>query len=81
MKILTFLVLSMSFLFASVDINHASAKELTSLKGVGNKKAAAIIEYRQAHCFKSLHEILNVKGLGKKFLEKNKAQMSVGKCK
>ena len=81
MKILTFLVLSMSFLFASVDINHASAQELTSLKGVGNKKAVAIIEYRQVHCFKSLNEILNVKGLGKKFLEKNKDQMSVGKCK
>ncbi len=81
MKILTILVLGISFLFASIDMNNASIKELSSLNGIGAKKAAAIIEYRKGHCFQSLNDITNVKGLGKKFLEKNKAQMTLGKCK
>jgi len=39
MKIITLLLLSISFLFANIDINHADAKELTTLKGIGAKKA------------------------------------------
>ena len=56
-----------------VNINTASAKELAeNLKGVGPKKALAIIEYREANGpFFAPEEITNVKGIGPKTLEKN----------
>lgn len=54
---------------AAVDINHASAKELMSLKGVGEKRAEAIIAYRQQHgLFKSVNELSAVKGFSEKKL-------------
>ena len=81
MKILTMLILGMSLLFGAVDLNNASQKELTTIKGVGVKKASAIIDYRKTHCFKNVGEIVKVKGLGKKFLKKNKANLKVGACK
>ena len=80
MKFLVFLVLTVSFLFGAIDINNASAKELTSLKGIGEKKAASIVEYRKLHCFKSVDEITLIKGIGKKTLEKNRDNIEVGTC-
>jgi competence protein ComEA len=70
-----------SLVFASVDINKASIKELSSLKGVGNFKAKMIVEYRKGHCFKSIDELSKVKGIGKKILKKNAKDLIVGKCK
>ena len=81
MRILTMLVVGFSLMFGSIDINNANVKELSSLKGIGNKKAVAIVEYRKAHCFKSVDEIVKVKGIGKKFLQKNKKNLKAGKCK
>ncbi len=53
----------------AVDINHADAKELMSLIGVGEKKAQAIIAYRQEHgLFKSVTELSSVKGFSEKKL-------------
>ena len=56
-----------------VNINTASAQQLAeNLKGVGPKKALAIIEYREANGpFFAPEEITNVKGIGPKTLEKN----------
>lgn len=52
---------------APVDINHATATELTTLKGIGEKKAAAIISYRDSHgAFNSIDDLSKVKGIGKK---------------
>jgi len=81
MKILMTLLLGVSFLFATVDLNHASKKQLMSLKGIGNKKAVAILEYRKKHCFKNVKDIVKIKGLGKKFLEHNRKNLQVRKCK
>ena len=80
MKIITLLLLAMSFLFANVDINHATAKELTTLKGIGVKKAQAIVTYREHQCFKSIDEFVKVKGISKKTLEKNRANLTIAKC-
>ncbi|MBM7613852.1 helix-hairpin-helix domain-containing protein [Alkaliphilus hydrothermalis] len=54
-----------------ININHASAEELTKLKGIGEALAARIIEYRQQQGpFNSIEEIKNVKGIGeKKYLQ------------
>jgi competence protein ComEA len=81
MKILAMIVLGMSLLFGAVDINSASKKELSGLSGIGPKKAEAIIKYRDKNCFKNLNELTNVKGIGKKTIQKNKKNLKVGKCK
>jgi len=81
MRYLVLVLMAVSFVFGSVDINSANEQELSTLKGIGNKKAEAIIAYRKAHCFKKVDEIVDVKGIGKKFLEKNKKNLEVGSCK
>ncbi|WP_339722925.1 helix-hairpin-helix domain-containing protein [uncultured Paraglaciecola sp.] len=59
-----------------VDLNTATLEQLVTLPGVGKKKAAAIIEYRTKNGkFKSVDELVNVKGVGKKMLEKLKGQV------
>ena len=52
----------------SVDINTADASELASgIKGVGEKRAMAIVEYRESHGpFQSVDELMKVKGVGQK---------------
>ncbi|MBF7686665.1 ComEA family DNA-binding protein [Acinetobacter rathckeae] len=56
-----------------ISINQADLKTLQQLHGVGEKKAQAIIEYRQTHGpFKQLSELKNVSGIGEKLFEKNK---------
>ena len=64
------------FSFASevVNINTADAAALsTNLKGIGPKKAKAIVQYRKKHGkFKSADDLLNVPGIGPKTLNENK---------
>ncbi len=81
MKILAIIVLSVSLLFGSVDINSASKSELMSLNGVGEKKADAIIKYRKGNCFRTVDGLTKVKGIGNKFMEKNRKNLKAGKCK
>lgn len=81
MKILVMIFLGVSILFGAVDINTADKKELSGLKGVGAKKADAIIEYRGANCFKSIDEFAKVKGIGEKTVEKNRDNLSASECK
>jgi len=54
-----------------ININTADAATLAgSLRGVGVKKAEAIVAYRSEHGpFKSVDELVNVKGIGEKMLE------------
>lgn len=58
-----------------VNINTASAEELADgLVGVGLKRAAAIIEYRELNGgFSDKAELLEVKGIGDSIFNKNKA--------
>lgn len=82
MRWLSLLVLGVTLSFGAVDINKASKAELMTLNGVGEAKANAILEYRKKHnCFSKVDEIKEVKGLGEKFLEKNRANMAANNCK
>jgi competence protein ComEA len=80
MRILLILSIFFISLFAKVDINSANIKELQSIRGIGYKKAAAIIEYRKNHKFIKIEDIMKVKGIGKKLFEKIKNEICVG-CK
>ena len=57
----------------SVNLNTADAKQIsTVLKGVGMKKAEAIIAYRKQHGdFKAIEELASVKGIGVATIAKN----------
>jgi len=71
------LILFVVGLFAKVNINNATIKELDSLNGIGHKKAAAIIEFRKKHPFKKIEDIIKIKGIGKKTFEKIKDEIEV----
>jgi competence protein ComEA len=62
-----------------VNINTASAEQLTVLPGIGPKLAARIVEYRQkSGAFKSVQELMNVRGVGEKNLKKIEPYLSAG---
>lgn len=65
-------------LFA-VNVNTASATELAEeLKGVGMKKAAAIVEYRKQNGnFQTVESLTEVKGIGLKTVEKNRSSIQL----
>ncbi|CAB1058525.1 Transcription accessory protein (S1 RNA-binding domain) [Olavius sp. associated proteobacterium Delta 1] len=61
-----------------ININTASADELTQLHGVGPKYAAKIVAYRdQNGPFASPEDIMKVSGIGQKTFEKNKELITV----
>ncbi len=81
MKIIIGLLLSFGVVFSSVDINHASVDELTTLKGIGKAKALKIVDYvKQNGCFKNLDDIVKVNGVSTKTLLKNKDNIKIVSC-
>ena len=62
-----------------ININTASVAELTSLKGIGEVKARAIVEYRDKNGgFKSVDDLKAVSGIGDKLVEKLRPQVTIG---
>ncbi|MCL1046124.1 helix-hairpin-helix domain-containing protein [Shewanella electrodiphila] len=60
-----------------VNINKASAAELQQLKGIGESKAKAIVDYRAKHGkFSNLKQLSQVSGVGDKLIEQNAKQIS-----
>jgi comEA protein len=58
---------------AKVDVNNADVDTLMSLPGIGSKTAEAIDSYRKENGrFQSVDDLLKVKGIGPKKLEKIK---------
>jgi competence protein ComEA len=90
MKLIQAIFVSIFLAFASlavqaapVDINSADAKTIAKvMKGVGIKKAEAIVAYRNKHGkFRSLEDLVKVKGIGKSTVAKNRQNLSLGKAK
>lgn len=67
----------------SIDINSAAASELAEhLKGIGPAKATAIVKYRTDNgLFNSIEDLLNVKGIGPKTLDKLRHYIRIGSSK
>jgi len=61
------------------NLNEASAETLAKvMKGVGPSRAMAIVQYRTTHGpFKSVDDLLKVKGIGEKTLELNRSMIAV----
>jgi competence protein ComEA len=58
---------------AKININTASAEELTQLKGVGPSHAAGIVAFREKNGpFKKPEDLVQVPRIGQKTFEKNK---------
>ena len=61
-----------------VNINQAAADELMSLPGIGEAKAAGIIEYRETTGgFRTIEEIKNISGIGEAVFEKIKDKIEI----
>lgn len=61
-----------------ININKASAEQLEAIPGVGAKKAQAILDYRNKNGdFSSVDDLINVKGIGKKMMQKMKGSISI----
>jgi competence protein ComEA len=76
--ILSFMVNSLVWAYGPVDINHASKKELEGLKGIGPTLASRIIERRETKgSFSSVYELVEIKGISKNWVEKNREQLEL----
>ena len=81
MKLITSLLLTLlltlpviGFGAESININTADKETLMSvIKGVGEKKADAIITYRKENGpFKSVDELANIKGIGQSMIDNHR---------
>jgi len=60
-----------------ININKASAVELTQLKRIGPKLSERIVEYREKHGpFERPEDIMQVRGVGPKTFELNKDRIT-----
>ena len=61
-----------------IDLNTAPAADLTRLPQIGEKRAAAIVAWRQAHGpFQSTGELVKVSGIGEGILEEISGYITV----
>lgn len=61
-----------------VNLNTASINELTALKGIGEKKAQAIVDFRQKQGkFTTVEQLADVSGIGPATLEANRDMIIV----
>lgn len=62
-----------------INLNTATAGQLTAIPGIGDSKAKAILDYRvqQGGRFQSVEQLLEVKGIGDKLLAKMRPYVTV----
>lgn len=66
-----------------VNLNSASAETLAAgMVGIGPAKAQAIVDYREAHGpFKTVDDLLQIKGIGAATLDKNRERVTAASAK
>ena len=83
------MVVAIAFLFScapslwaqdsdKINLNTATAEQLTQLKGIGAKYAERIVQYRTENGpFKTPEDIMKVPGIGQKIFENNQERLIV----
>lgn len=62
----------------TVNINTADKDALMTLKGIGEKRADAIIAYREQYGpFKSVDQLAEIEGIGQSFIDSNRELLAV----
>lgn len=62
----------------TLDLNQAPAAALVELPGIGPKKALAIVARRTQRPFRSLEELRQIRGIGKKTLDRLRPRLRIG---
>jgi competence protein ComEA len=63
-----------------VNINTATSEELQQVPGIGPATAEKILQMRKSYgLFKSVDDLLSIRGIGKKRLDKMRKYLTVGK--
>lgn len=63
-----------------ININSASSEELQQVPGIGPVTAEKILQMRKSYgAFKSVDDLLSIRGIGKKRLEKMRKYLTVSK--
>jgi competence protein ComEA len=60
-----------------VNLNTAEPGVLGLLPGVGPSKAAQIVAYRRRHPFRTVDELVRIKGIGRKMVRRLRAHLAV----
>jgi len=60
-----------------VNINTADVGGLGLLPGIGPAKAAQIVVYRRRHPFRTVDELVRIKGIGRKMVRRLRAHLAV----
>jgi competence protein ComEA len=64
-----------------VNINTATSEELQQVPGIGPATASKILQMRKSYgAFKSVDDLLAIRGLGEKRLDKMRKYLTVGKA-
>ena len=63
-KFVAILAIFSALFLGAIDLQTASKSELMEIKGIGEKKADAIIEYRKSNTINSADDLKNIKGFG-----------------
>ena len=80
LAVVLFFSATLAFAADPIDINSASAQDIAeALSGIGPSRAEAIVKYRQENGpFTSIDQLTEVKGIGAKTIENNKAMIRLG---
>jgi competence protein ComEA len=63
-----------------VDLNTATAEELTAVPGIGPSLSKRIVEFREQNGpFRRVEDVMKVRGIGEKSFQKIKPYLKVGK--
>jgi competence protein ComEA len=63
---------------SKLNINTATAEQFMALKGIGKKKAEAIIAWRTEHGgFKSVEQLAEVNGISERFVTEHQTELTL----